>query len=199
MEASATILAASTILIGSLNLNLPTWGIFLGWAATSLSGKLSRATAAAIARTLFGGAVCALAALSLQGALQAHLGNAFPSWTAAMLAIVTVNPLIILLGRLRAFSAIPVMFVGFSTVFATYHGHFGTVPGNPVSAFFWAITMNVVGIGFSWAAVAMTRTHNGPAKVTNRRARPGIEPVDRPQRGSTPQVLTEPPATKHRL
>lgn len=151
MEATATLLALSTILISSPTLNLPTWGIFLGWAATSLSGKPTRATMGAIARTLVLGACCALATLLIQDLLMEQTTMPMPEWAATATAILLINPLMIFMGRFKTFAVVPGMFVGFSTVLATHVGGFGFAPGNPGSSFTCAIVMNIVGIGFSWA------------------------------------------------
>lgn len=167
MEATATLLALSTILISSPTLNLPTWGIFLGWAATSLCGKATRAIMGAITRTLFLGACCALATLLIQDLLMEQTAMPMPEWAATAAAILLINPLMIFMGRFKTFAVVPGMFVGFSTVLATHMGGFGFAPGNPGSSFICATVMNVVGIGFSWAGAYFSRPGVLQAKNPN--------------------------------
>lgn len=165
MEATATLLALSTILISGPTLNLPTWGIFLGWAATSLCGKATRPIMGAIARTLFLGACCALATLLIQDLLMEQTTMPMPKWAATATAILLINPLMIFMGRFKTFAVVPGMFVGFSTVLAAHMGGFGFAPGNPGSSFICAIVMNMVGIGFSWSGAYFSRP--GPLQVKN--------------------------------
>ncbi|WP_427015797.1 DUF1097 domain-containing protein [Pseudarthrobacter sp. P1] len=141
MEASATVLAASTVFIGGAVLNLPIWGIFLGWAATSLCGGPSRSSFTALGRTLLVGALFALAAVWLQGFLASIAGPAIPAWVPLLASMLVMNP---------------GMFIGFSTVLATHLGHFGPRPGDIVAAFVCGLGMNLLGIGFAWAATAMS-------------------------------------------
>ena len=156
IEISATLLAASTIFIGGASLNLPTWGIFLGWAAVSLSGGPSRSSLFALGRTLPVGAVFALGTRWLQGFLAAAAGPAVPAWAPGLAAILVMNPVMLLLGRIRALSLVPGMFIGFSTVLATHFGNFGPAPGSIVAAFLCGLGMNLLGLGFACAAKAMS-------------------------------------------
>jgi hypothetical protein len=161
LEGSATLLAASTIFIGGAPLNLPTWGIFLSWAATSLCGGPSRSSVVALGRTLLMGAVFALATIWLQGLLASIAGPLIPDWGPGLVAILVMNPGMLLLGRIRALSLIPGMFIGFSTVLATHLGHFGPVPGSIAAAFISGLGMNLLGLGFAWVAVSMSRFTTG--------------------------------------
>lgn len=157
IEATATLLTISTLLLGDPTLNLPTWGIFLGWAATSLCGRPTKATIGAIGPALLVGGFFALLTLLLREALLTHSALNVPAWGATLIALTVINPLMLLLGRLKALSLVPGMFIGFSTVLATYFGGFGPGPENVLSAFIYGTTMNVLGIGFSWAAVTLSR------------------------------------------
>lgn len=154
MEVSATLLAASTVFIGMAG--LPAWGIFLGWAATSLCGGPTRRVLAVLWRTLLLGAVFAVATAFLQQWLAGVLGPQVPAWASLLLAILVMNPGMLLLGRIRWLSLIPGMFIGFSTVLATQAGPFGPVPGDIVWSAACGFAMNLLGLGVAWAATAMS-------------------------------------------
>ncbi|WP_196810867.1 DUF1097 domain-containing protein [Arthrobacter sp. 35W] len=179
IEVSATLLAAFTIFIGGASLNLPTWGIFLGWAAISLPGGPSHSSLSALGRTLPVGAVFALGTLWLQGFLASTAGPSIPAWAPGLAAILVMNPGMLLLGRIRALSLVPGMFVGFSTVLATHLGHFGPVPGSIVAAFLCGLGMNLLGLGFACAAKAMSpaqppgQSRQGTSLTTASLATPG--------------------------
>ncbi|WP_051389309.1 DUF1097 domain-containing protein [Arthrobacter sp. 35W] len=178
IEASATLLAASTIFIGGASLNLPTWGIFLGWAATMLAGGPSRSTIAALGRTLVVGGLFALATLWLEGMLGSGLG--LPVWAAALVSILVMNPGMLLLGRWAPLSLIPGMFIGFSTVLATHLGHFGPVPGSILSVFVCGLAMNLLGIGFAAVAMALSggrRQRRSPTETQSPGAAADLQPA----------------------
>ncbi|WP_427005925.1 DUF1097 domain-containing protein [Pseudarthrobacter sp. H2] len=175
VEVSATLLAASTVFVGMAG--LPAWGIFLGWAATSLCGGPTGRVVAVLWRTLPLGAVFAVATAFLQGWLAGVFGPDVPVWASLLLAILVMNPGMLLLGRIRALSLIPGMFIGFSTVLATQAGHFGPVPGNIMWSAACGLAMNLVGLGVAWAATAMSggrpaTAPAAPASPTALHARP---------------------------
>lgn len=154
MEVSATLLAASTVFVGMAG--LPTWGIFLGWAATSLCGGPTRRVFSMLSRTLLIGAAFAVATAVLQQWLADAFGPHVPAWLSLLLAVLVMNPGMLLLGRIRAMSLIPGMFIGFSTVLATQAGSFGPFPGDIAWSAICGLAMNLLGLGVAWAATAMS-------------------------------------------
>lgn len=154
MEFSATLLAASTVFAGMAG--LPTWGIFLGWAATSLCGGPTGPVFSMLSRTLLIGAAFAAATAVLQQWLADAFGPHVPAWFSLLLAILVMNPGMLLLGRIRAVSLIPGMFIGFSTVLATQAGSFGPLPGDIAWSAICGLAMNLLGLAVAWAATAMS-------------------------------------------
>jgi hypothetical protein len=150
-------LAATTVPLGALA-NLPTWGIFLGWAAASLAMASGTRGIWALVRALPMGALCAALTLMVQSAVFAVAVQsvAVPQWIPALAVLVVINPFMILLGRTAWFSSVPGIFVGFSTVLAGHAGGFGPVPGSIGWAMATGAVMNLVGIAFFLAYGRLT-------------------------------------------
>lgn len=154
-EVAATILAVSATILGAL-LNLPIYGIFLGWAAAGLAGSSRGVPTRTLARCLAVGALFGAGALTAQAALGAALGPAVPMWVAAAAALATLNPLLILLGRTSAFRSAPAMFVGFSTLFAVNLGSTTPVTDSITGALCVGVLTNLTGLGCHRAFGRMT-------------------------------------------
>jgi hypothetical protein len=153
-EIAATVLAHSTVVLGAL-LGLPTFGIFLGWAAAGLSGA-GRARLSILGSCLAIGAVFGAGTLAAQSALGDVLGPEVPQWICALAVLAIANPLLILLGRLPRLGSVPGMFIGFSTLFAVFLSGSAPVSGNIVMALLVTVSMNLTGLGFYWLYNRMT-------------------------------------------
>lgn len=146
-EIAATVLALSTVVLGAV-LGLPTFGIFLGWAAAGLSGTGKAARLSTLGSCLVVGAAFGAGTLAAQSALGTILGPDVPQWICAVAALAIANPLLILLGRLPRFSSVPGMFIGFSTLFAVFLSASAPVSGNIIMALLVTVAMNLTGLGF---------------------------------------------------
>ena len=168
-EIAATILAVSSVLLGAL-LDVPTFGIFLGWAAAALA-TTSRATRmSTLATCLMVGALFGTGTIAGASALGAILGTAVPLWVSTILVLAVANPLMILLGRSTAFNAVPGMFIGFSTVLAVHLIEAAPISGNVLGALLVGAATNLIGLGFHWL--------NGRMTGRPQAAKPGSMPAD---------------------
>ncbi len=168
-EIAATILAISTVLLGAL-IDVPTFGIFLGWAAAALAATHRAARMSTLATCLVVGAVFGTGTLAAASGLEVILGPAMPPWVSTILVLAMANPLMILLGRATAFSAVPGMFIGFSTVLAVHLIGAAPISGNVFAALLVGAATNLIGLGFNWLNGRMT----GRLRATN----PGSVPAD---------------------
>ncbi|RZU66860.1 uncharacterized protein DUF1097 [Microterricola gilva] len=146
-EIAATLLAVSTVALGAL-LGLPTYGIFLGWAAAGLAGTGRPARLPVLARCLAVGAVFGAGTLAATSALESVLGPDVPQWVCAAVVLAVANPLMIMVGRAPALSSVPGMFIGFSTLFAVFFSNTAAVSGNIVAALLVTVSMNLTGLAF---------------------------------------------------
>lgn len=161
-EVAATLLALSTVALGAF-LNLPTYGIFLGWAAAGLAAGNTGARIPVLGRCLVIGALFGAATLAGQLALEQLLGSAVPGWVCLVVVLAVANPLMIVLGRIPAFDSVPGMFIGFSTLLAVHLGGAAPISDSILGALVVSASMNLIGLGFYWL-------HN---RLTGRRA---VEP-----------------------
>ncbi|MET0853981.1 MAG: DUF1097 domain-containing protein [Microterricola sp.] len=146
-EIAATLLAVSTVLLGAM-LGLPTYGIFLGWAAAGLAGTGRPARLPVLARCLAIGAVFGAGTLAATTALGTVLGPDVPQWVSAVAVLAIANPLMIMVGRAPALSSVPGMFIGFSTLFAVHLGNTAAISGDIVAALLVTVSMNLTGLAF---------------------------------------------------
>ncbi|MDQ2660309.1 MAG: DUF1097 family protein [Actinomycetota bacterium] len=168
-EIAATILAISTVLLGAA-LGVPTFGIFLGWAAAALASGGRATRMSILGRCLVIGALFGAGTLAAQAALAQALGADVPLWVCTVIVLAIANPLMILLGRVPSFGSVPGMFIGFSTVLAVYLVDAAPISGNVLGALLVAASTNLTGLGFNWLNGRMT----GRPRV----AQPGPEPAD---------------------
>lgn len=148
-EAAATVLAISAVMLGVL-LDLPIYGIFLGWAAAGLAGT-GGLRMPVLGRSLAVGAVFGAGVLSAQAALEQALGPVVPPWAYTVAALAVANPLMILLGRTSMFGSVPGMFIGFSTLFAVQLGSSAPITDNILGALAVSVFMNLTGLAVHWA------------------------------------------------
>jgi hypothetical protein len=85
-EVFSSLLAATTAFIGGNLLNLPVWGIFIGWAATYLAGGPNRATLTKLWPAMAAGSTFALVIVLL----DAEFGTVLGSSTVAKDAVLAV-------------------------------------------------------------------------------------------------------------
>ncbi|MDT7744500.1 MAG: hypothetical protein QOE59_3578 [Actinomycetota bacterium] len=161
-EIVSSVLAATTAFIGGNALNLPVWGIFIGWAATFLAGGPHRATLVKLWPTMAAGSTFALVIVLLDTAWKPASGQLAQDAVLAAVILV-VNTALMYAGRTRVLALIPGMFLGFASYFATMFGGFGFAPQNPWAAWVSVLAMNALGPVF--ALVAHT--------LAARRAEPG--------------------------
>ncbi len=157
-EIAATMLAVSTVVVGAL-LGLPTYGIFLGWAAAGLAGTGRPARLPVLGRCLAIGAVFGAGTLAATSALGTLLGPDVPQWVCAVAVLAIANPLMIVVGRAPAVSSVPGMFIGFSTLFAVYLGTTAPISGDIIAALLVTVSMNLTGLVFY---VLYNRLTGGP-------------------------------------
>jgi hypothetical protein len=147
-EVSATVLAVSAVLLGGI-LTLPVYGVFLGWAAASFA-RHGRIRPAVLMRCLCTGGAFGAATLAGAARLSQLLSAEVPAWSGAVIAFAIANPVLILLGRSRAFGGVPAMFIGFSTVFAVHLGSTHALTDGIVGALLVALVTNIAGVGADW-------------------------------------------------
>jgi hypothetical protein len=157
-EIVASILAASTAFVGGNALHLPPWAIFIAWAGTYLAGGPHIAVMKRLWATMPVGATYALIIVLI----DTHFGDLLGTSTLArdaMLALVIliVNSALMFTGRIKMFSLIPGMFLGFASFFATYFGGFGWDPTNPWVAWIAVIAMLSLGPIYAWLAEWLVR------------------------------------------
>lgn len=162
-EIISSILAATTAFIGGNALNLPVWGIFIGWAATFLAGGPHRATMVKLWPTMAAGSTFALVIVLLDTALKPTSGQLAQDAVLAV-AILVVNTALMYAGRTRALALIPGMFLGFASYFATMFGGFGFAPQNPWAAWVSVLVMNALGPVFALVAHSLA-AHGAPAET----------------------------------
>jgi hypothetical protein len=150
-EIVSSILAATTAFIGGNALNLPVWGIFIGWAATFLAGGPNRATLVKLWPTMAAGSTFALVIVLLDTALKPSSGQ-LPQDAVLAVIILVVNTALMYAGRTRLLGLIPGMFLGFASYFATVFGGFGFAPQNPWAAWVSVVAMNALGPVFALVA-----------------------------------------------
>lgn len=156
-EIAATVLAISAVLLGAL-LGLPIYGIFLGWAAAGLAASNKSMSMPILGSCLVIGAAFGAATLTAQFALEQNLGPSVPQWACTVTALAIANPMMILLGRTRAFSSVPAMFIGFSTLFAVHLGSTAPITDNIIGALLVSVFMNLTGLGVHWTFGRLTGT-----------------------------------------
>lgn len=156
-EAAATVLAISAVMLGVL-LELPIYGIFLGWAAAGLAGTSGTVSMPVLGRCLAVGAVFGAAVLSAQATLEQLLGPGVPLWVYTVAALAVANPLMVLLGRTPMFGSVPGMFIGFSTLFAVQLGSLTPMTNNILGALAVSMFTNLTGLAVHWAFGRLTRS-----------------------------------------
>lgn len=163
-EVFSSILAASTAFIGGNLLNLPVWGIFVGWAATYLAGGPNRATLAKLCPAMLAGSTFALVIVLIDTQFGTVLGTGrWPTDAVLALVIFVINTLLMYSGRTRLLALVPGMFFGFASYFATMFGGFGFAPHNPFAAWLSVVAMNALGPGFALLAHAVAVRVGVPA------------------------------------
>ncbi len=166
-EIFSSVLAAATAFIGGNALNLPVWGIFIGWAATYLVGGPTRATFAALYPAMAAGSTFALVIMLADSWLGTVLGEGrLVQDTVLALAILVVNTALMYSGRTRALALVPGMFLGFASYFATMFGGFGFAPHNPFAAWVSVLAMIALGPLFALLAHAVTARNARAAAPT---------------------------------
>lgn len=153
-EVSATILAVSAVVVGGVT-GLPSYGVFLGWAAASLAQRAG-IRSGVLVRCLIAGSALGTVCLLGSSALGVLLGPGVPAWVSAAVALVVVNPLLILLGRSVRFTAVPAMFIGFSSLLAIHFGSTLPLTGSILGALLVALATNLAGVGVNWLGTRMT-------------------------------------------
>jgi hypothetical protein len=160
-EIVSSVLAATTAFIGGNALNLPVWGIFIGWAATFLAGGPHRATLRRLWPTMAAGSTFALVIVLLDGALEPASGQLAQDAVLAVIILV-VNTALMYAGRTRVLGLIPGMFLGFASYFATVFGGFGFAPQNPWAAWVSVLVCNALGPVFALVAHAVAARGSAP-------------------------------------
>lgn len=161
-EIVSSVLAAGTAFIAGNVLNLPVWGIFIGWAATYLVGGPNRATFGKLYPAMAAGSTFALLIVLLDTWLGTALGpGQLEKDTVLALAILVVNTALMYSGRTRLLALIPGMFLGFASYFATMFGGFGFAPHQPFAAWASVLAMNALGPMFALLAHAVSDRRAG--------------------------------------
>ena len=163
-EVFSSLLAATTAFIGGNLLNLPVWGIFIGWAATYLAGGPNRATLTKLWPAMAAGSTFALVIVLLDAEFGTVLGSSTMAKDAVLAVVIfVVNTALMYAGRTRVLALVPGMFCGFASYFATVFGGFGFLPHNPLAAWLSAVLMNALGPVFALIAHAVaTRGQSVP-------------------------------------
>lgn len=166
-EVFSSLLAATTAFIGGNMLNLPVWGIFIGWAATYLAGGPNRATLTKLWPAMAAGSTFALVIVLLDAEFGTVLGSSTMAKDAVLAVVIfVVNTALMYAGRTRVLALVPGMFCGFASYFATVFGGFGFLPHNPLAAWLSTVLMNALGPVFALIAHAVaTRGRTEPARA----------------------------------
>lgn len=152
-EIVASLLAATTAFIGGTALHLPPWAIFIGWAGTYLAGGPRLDVMKRLWFAMPVGSSYALIIVLLDLEFATAFGTSQLAKNAVLaLFILVVNTALMFTGRIKMFSLIPAMFLGFASYFATFFGGFGFVAGNPWAAWISVIAMNALGVFYAWLA-----------------------------------------------
>jgi len=151
-EIVASVLAGATAFIGGTALNLPTWAIFISWAAMFLLGaKPTLRNATRLWATMPIGSAFALVIVFVDQQLGTVLGEGqFAKNVVLGVVILVCNTALMFTGRVRAFALVPGMFLGFASFFATYFGGFGFAPGNLWAVWVSVVVMNAAGPVFAY-------------------------------------------------
>jgi len=150
-EVIASLLAVTTLFTPH---HLPPWAIFIAWAGTFAAGGPKPAILKKIWTVMPIGATAAyLIVLAFKLAGQAFTGPTL--LFAHCFILFSINGLMMLLGRVPAFSFIPGMFFGFASYFATYFGGFGPVPGDSFYALVSVLVMNALGPVYAWLTASL--------------------------------------------
>ncbi|GHH59215.1 hypothetical protein GCM10018781_02010 [Kitasatospora indigofera] len=156
-EIAASVLAASTAFIGGTALNLPPWAIFISWAGTFLAGGPSLPVARRLWAAMPAGSFFALLIVLVTQRIGDGLGPGRAAQDTVLAGVIlVVNTALMYAGRLRLFSLVPGMFLGFASYFATFFGGFGFAPGNPWAAWLSVVAMNALGPVFAHLAGRLT-------------------------------------------
>ena len=148
-EIVASLLATTTIIESLPPFNLPPWAVFIGWAGTFAMGGPSRENLQMLWRVMPIGSFVALIITLLFMSAADYLAGAALIIT-EMVILFVLNTAMLLLARLKLFSAPYGMFFGFASYFATMFGGFGPIPNNPYWAFVAVIIMNAIGPAYAW-------------------------------------------------
>lgn len=152
-EVVASILAATTAFVGGGALNLPPWAIFIGWAGTYLAGGPHLPVMKRLWAAMPVGSTLALIVVLLDQQVGDTFGTSKLAQDAVLaVLILVVNAALMYIGRVKAFSLVPAMFLGFASFIATYFGGFGWDPTSPWAAWIAVITMNALGPVYAWLA-----------------------------------------------
>lgn len=179
-EVVASLLAATTVLMGVLPYHLPVWAIFISWAGTFAMGGPSRANLRRIWPVLpIGSLTGCLIVLGFGQASHYFSGNNFVA--AQMVILFCLNAGMMLLGRLPMLGFVPGMFFGFATFFAVMFGGFGPVPKDPLTSLGIAILMNAIGPAYAWITANFSAPHGTHEKDS------GADHMERPA-GSNSKV-----------
>ncbi|WP_324650281.1 DUF1097 family protein [Georgenia sp. H159] len=145
-EIAATILAVCATILGAVS-GLPVYGVFLGWAAAGLAGGSRAVRTPVLVSCLTTGAVLGTGALAAASALGQIVGPDVPQWLGTVAALIVINPLMILLGRTRALTSVPAMFIGFSTLFAVHLGGTASTWEGMIGVLVATVLTNSIGVG----------------------------------------------------
>ncbi|WP_405014764.1 DUF1097 domain-containing protein [Kitasatospora sp. NBC_01539] len=155
-EIAASVLAASTAFIGGTALDLPPWAIFISWAATFLAGGPSLPVARRLWVAMPAGSFFALVIVLVMQRVGGLVSGQLARDAVLAAVILVVNTVLMYTGRLRLFSLVPGMFLGFASYFATFFGGFGFRAGDPWAAWLSVVAMNALGPVFAHLAGRLT-------------------------------------------
>lgn len=149
IEISASILAASTVLIALLPLNLPPWAIFIGWAGTFAAGGPTKEVLQKIYPTMLVGSITGLIVAFTNQWIALNLSGGW-AISIEMIALFVLNASAIAMTRFDKLAFIPGIFFGFISYVAILYGGWGPVEGNLWSAFLAVIIVNLLGPLYAW-------------------------------------------------
>lgn len=148
-EISASILAASTVLIALLPLNLPTWAIFLGWSGTFAAGGPNKEILSKIYPTMFIGTLTGFVVAFANYWIGLNFTGGMIIFM-EMVAIFILNAIAISFTRIKKIAFIPGIFFGFIIYAGTLYGGWGPVEGNRWYALLAAIIVILIGPLYAW-------------------------------------------------
>ncbi|HET7328868.1 MAG TPA: DUF1097 domain-containing protein [Nocardioidaceae bacterium] len=159
VEIAASLLAATTVLVGLSVLHLPTWAIFIGWAGTFAMGGPTMANLKRIWPVMpLGSLTGFLIVLLFNQAAQVFSGNTYI--VAEIVILFCLNGAMISMARVSSiFAFVPGMFFGFASFFATFFGGFGPDSTSPGAALIAAIAMNALGPVYAWLNMKLAAPH----------------------------------------